>query len=262
MILIYLKLYGCDLLKLYSYDGNIIRHSKIKHILYNSNSYYQRKTKENAHSKPNLESANVTKDINYEMLQSSNFYDTKSTIRVERSSPEFDETGRRTLPEVTTEMSGGNAGGVQSRSSSGDGSDIVSESQVKDNLTSQILELKSDLYNLYQLNNNKSGGDISDRHRGSSVGGKNISSLESEDLDDGGVRVKHPKDDAELIGFPELDENISGQSEREDIVSYFLKKVESQHTLGGNCEAGTELNLGEGVVDRYAQVSLTSTKSL
>jgi len=38
-----------------------------------------------------------------------------------------------------------------------------------------------------------------------------------------------------------------------DIVTKFLRIVESQHILGENCTAGTELNLGERVVDRYAQ---------
>ncbi|CAB0013599.1 unnamed protein product [Nesidiocoris tenuis] len=40
-----------------------------------------------------------------------------------------------------------------------------------------------------------------------------------------------------------------------DIVTKFLRIVESQQQLGGNCTAGTDLNLGEGVVDKYAQVS-------
>ncbi|XP_060537429.1 metabotropic glycine receptor-like [Cylas formicarius] len=38
-----------------------------------------------------------------------------------------------------------------------------------------------------------------------------------------------------------------------DIVTHFLRIVESQHLLGDNCTAGTNLSLGEGVVDRYAQ---------
>ncbi|KAL9918099.1 uncharacterized protein ACN427_000581 isoform 2-T3 [Glossina fuscipes fuscipes] len=38
-----------------------------------------------------------------------------------------------------------------------------------------------------------------------------------------------------------------------DVVTKFLQIVETQHSLGSNCEAGTSLNLGEGVVDRYAQ---------
>lgn len=38
-----------------------------------------------------------------------------------------------------------------------------------------------------------------------------------------------------------------------DIVTKFLRIVESQHLLGENCTAGTDFNLGEGVVDRYAQ---------
>ena len=38
-----------------------------------------------------------------------------------------------------------------------------------------------------------------------------------------------------------------------DVVTRFLTIVESQHLVGENCTAGTDLNLGEGVVDRYAQ---------
>lgn len=38
-----------------------------------------------------------------------------------------------------------------------------------------------------------------------------------------------------------------------DVVTRFLQIVESQHLLGANCTAGTALNLGEGIVDRYAQ---------
>lgn len=45
----------------------------------------------------------------------------------------------------------------------------------------------------------------------------------------------------------------STRSGHVDIVTRFLRIVESQHLLGENCTAGTDLNLGEGVVDRYAQ---------
>ncbi|XP_078040779.1 metabotropic glycine receptor [Augochlora pura] len=38
-----------------------------------------------------------------------------------------------------------------------------------------------------------------------------------------------------------------------DIVTRFLRIIENQHLLGENCTAGTDLNLGEGVVDQYAQ---------
>lgn len=37
-----------------------------------------------------------------------------------------------------------------------------------------------------------------------------------------------------------------------DLLTTFLRIVETQHLLGSNCTAGTDLNLGEGVVDRYA----------
>lgn len=38
-----------------------------------------------------------------------------------------------------------------------------------------------------------------------------------------------------------------------DIVTRFLRIIENQHLLGENCTAGTDLNLGEGIVDQYAQ---------
>lgn len=45
----------------------------------------------------------------------------------------------------------------------------------------------------------------------------------------------------------------SARSGHVDIVTRFLRIVESQNLLGENCTAGTDLNLGDGVVDRYAQ---------
>lgn len=62
----------------------------------------------------------------------------------------------------------------------------------------------------------------------------------------------HPKDDAEDLLEPSMPPDPIGQV---DIVTRFLRIVESQQQLGENCTAGTGLNLGEGVVDRYAQVN-------
>lgn len=47
--------------------------------------------------------------------------------------------------------------------------------------------------------------------------------------------------------------SIRGGNGDVDIVSHFLRIVESQHLLGDNCTAGTNLTLREGVVDLYAQ---------
>ena len=38
-----------------------------------------------------------------------------------------------------------------------------------------------------------------------------------------------------------------------DVVTKFLRIVETQHLLGDNCKKGTDFSLGEGVVDKYAQ---------
>ncbi|XP_071513785.1 uncharacterized protein [Panulirus ornatus] len=48
-------------------------------------------------------------------------------------------------------------------------------------------------------------------------------------------------------------EKKQGSEADVDVVTKFLRIVESQHLLGENCTKGTDFNLGEGVVDRYAQ---------
>lgn len=61
---------------------------------------------------------------------------------------------------------------------------------------------------------------------------------------------------------PSLDESYDGQrssfesrdsDDTEDVVTKFLRIIETQQSMGDNCTKGTEFNLGEGVVDRYAQ---------
>lgn len=70
----------------------------------------------------------------------------------------------------------------------------------------------------------------------------------------GGMPVLSDYDDAELELLDETSRNnrINLMSGR-DLVTKFLHIVEAQHSLGSNCTAGTDLNLGEGIVDRYAQ---------
>lgn len=60
--------------------------------------------------------------------------------------------------------------------------------------------------------------------------------------------------DEDLVDLDEISRNNRMNLMRgRDVVTKFLQIVESQHLLGANCTAGTALNLGEGVVDRYAQ---------
>jgi hypothetical protein len=60
--------------------------------------------------------------------------------------------------------------------------------------------------------------------------------------------------EVDLSSFDETTRNNRRNLMRgRDLVTKFLQIVESQHLLGANCSAGTELNLGEGVVDHYAQ---------
>lgn len=51
----------------------------------------------------------------------------------------------------------------------------------------------------------------------------------------------------------ETENSTATKNNTEDVVTRFLRLIETQHLLGENCTAGTDLNLGVGVVDRYAQ---------
>ncbi|XP_016998799.2 uncharacterized protein [Drosophila takahashii] len=67
----------------------------------------------------------------------------------------------------------------------------------------------------------------------------------------------------DVVGEEEAEDNmessqitadvINARDSKIDLVSKFLQYIEQQHLMGSNCVAGTSLNLGEGVVDRYAQ---------
>lgn len=63
------------------------------------------------------------------------------------------------------------------------------------------------------------------------------------------------EEDLDNTVYPEdiLEEDGVKVQGHADVVTRFLRIVESQHLLGDNCTAGTDMNLGEGVVDRYAQ---------
>ncbi|XP_030031268.2 probable G-protein coupled receptor CG31760 [Manduca sexta] len=80
------------------------------------------------------------------------------------------------------------------------------------------------------------------------------------------INVEHSYDinETQRIAMDERLEGRENETERtenititrpvhEDVVTKFLRLIETQHLLGENCTAGTHLNLGEGVVDRYAQ---------
>ncbi|KZC08785.1 hypothetical protein WN55_11288, partial [Dufourea novaeangliae] len=69
--------------------------------------------------------------------------------------------------------------------------------------------------------------------------GRNGSEQEEDYEDYGKAIVEHGKPNKEGVHV--------------DIVTRFLRIIENQHLLGENCTAGTDLNLGEGVVDQYAQ---------
>lgn len=61
------------------------------------------------------------------------------------------------------------------------------------------------------------------------------------------------KQSLESLKNIDLGDNVTKPQVQEDVVTKFLRLIETQHLLGENCTAGTDLNLGEGVVDRYAQ---------
>ena len=82
--------------------------------------------------------------------------------------------------------------------------------------------------------------------------------MESVDFNESGGEdyrsaLHRPDDYADLEGLDETSRNNRmNLMKGRDVVTRFLQIVETQHLLGSNCTAGTALNLGEGVVDRYA----------
>jgi hypothetical protein len=88
------------------------------------------------------------------------------------------------------------------------------------------------------------------------------------------LTVSNPKDESESLNYEDegfdfaiegtdsgvgvegvgrISDGVDARRGSADVVTRFLTIVESQHLLGENCTAGTDLNLGEGVVDQYAQ---------
>ena len=68
-------------------------------------------------------------------------------------------------------------------------------------------------------------------------------------------------EDEEIDSDLELDDQGKKKAPRRhhprmDIVSKLLSIVEPQALMGENCNPGSDLNLGEKVVNRYAQVSI------
>lgn len=88
-----------------------------------------------------------------------------------------------------------------------------------------------------------------------------INSLHEDDLDDNEFNNENSAlngiyqvEDLDLSNMDETSRNNRKNLMRgKDVVTKFLQIVESQHGTGTNCTAGTAHNLGEGVVDRYAQ---------
>lgn len=67
------------------------------------------------------------------------------------------------------------------------------------------------------------------------------------------INVEHSYDNDTKLAEGNTTENVTTRPIHDDVVTKFLRLIETQHLMGENCTAGTHLNLGEGVVDRYAQ---------
>ncbi|XP_034185543.2 metabotropic glycine receptor isoform X1 [Osmia lignaria lignaria] len=82
-----------------------------------------------------------------------------------------------------------------------------------------------------------------------------IAIIEDYDLygDNDSGRNNSEREDYEDYGGKGDQDRPSKEPVHVDIVTRFLRIIENQHLLGENCTAGTDLNLGEGIVDQYAQ---------
>ncbi|KAK4872193.1 hypothetical protein RN001_016317 [Aquatica leii] len=130
------------------------------------------------------------------------------------------------------------------------------------NVTNAVLDNKNNLSRKVTvdsssgpiLNNSWHGMDknaISSNAKGKVIDASN----HGEDVEELQLQDKFLVDHAQVEVELASEKSVAGavRSGHVDIVTRFLRIVESQHLLGENCTAGTDLNLGEGVVDRYAQ---------
>jgi hypothetical protein len=103
----------------------------------------------------------------------------------------------------------------------------------------------------------RSTADLTSPRRKAHFDGQGSHGDESEALsyDDEGFEfdVEATETDAGAEDAGRISESVDARRGSADVVTRFLTIVESQHLVGENCTAGTDLNLGEGVVDRYAQ---------
>lgn len=80
-----------------------------------------------------------------------------------------------------------------------------------------------------------------------------IGNLDLNENNDFSTAIRHFDEYVDLEGLDETSRNNRlNLMQGRDLLTTFLRIVETQHLLGSNCTAGTALNLGEGVVDRYA----------
>lgn len=129
---------------------------------------------------------------------------------------------------------------------------VIHERTIDENKNPRKITVDSD-FDLHKEVLQKSMNQISQKHADSGNYETRSPLKESKDYN-----VNLPDVEDSFIESNEIDEVIEKTTENVksghvDIVTRFLRIVESQHLLGENCTAGTDLNLGEGVVDRYAQ---------
>ena len=115
----------------------------------------------------------------------------------------------------------------------------IESTQLNDELNND--EANEELVNAIEIQNDDNSNENSEDFEGEFDENTNLNGI-------------YHVDDLDLSDFDETSRNNRKNLMRgRDVVTRFLQIVESQHVLGGNCTAGTALNLGEGVVDRYAQ---------
>lgn len=111
---------------------------------------------------------------------------------------------------------------------------------------------------------NRTAGNLSEVYghviHGESTGDRNglndveIIILEDYDVyDNDGVRNSSERGDYDEYGKNGDQGKPNKEPVHVDIVTRFLRIIENQHLLGKNCTAGTDLSLGEGIVDQYTQ---------
>lgn len=199
-----------------------------------------------------------------DVLAASNKIEIKETLMEKSNQRNYDANQNRTVADTRKKMNATHANEIKSGGNKNKTTDVVAQKleqnanhmMIRDNVDAPHELAQNDEHEAEEVeiieDISIQNDEISNEHAIDLIG-EDDESPDTAEMPNGFNSIHH-FDDVDLSNLDETSRNNRKNLMRgRDVVTRFLQIVESQHMLGNNCTAGTALNLGEGVVDRYAQ---------